>query len=82
MKGYCVLCGNNGRLVVHHKDGNHSNDIPTNRINLCYRCHLVAHNRADKGNGRRSERLPLDWRPMHLSPVEIKRQYLCCFPRA
>ena len=82
MTGICEECDKVGRMVIRHKDGDHFNDAPVNRKTLCYRCHLVSHHRADEGNGRRAERLSLDWRPKPIPFDEIRRQYFACFPRA
>ena len=77
----CELCGKDGRIVVHHKDGNHFNDVPSNRQRLCYRCHLVEHRRADQGKGDSGkERLPLNL-TIPISFEEVRRQYFACFPR-
>jgi hypothetical protein len=28
---------------VHHLDGNHDNNLPNNRVDLCPRCHAAIH---------------------------------------
>ena len=43
MNKICTQCGKQGKTLIHHKDFNHNNDIPTNRIELCYQCHAQAH---------------------------------------
>ena len=80
--GICEKCQEGKKLDIHHKDGNHDNDAPENREALCRRCHLVAHGRADRGTGQRSEYLPLDWQPEPIPLAEKKRQYITYFPRA
>lgn len=43
---YCANCGDKGsdrRLHVHHIDGNHYNNIASNRIVLCWKCHRALH---------------------------------------
>lgn len=81
-EGICQECHKLGLIHVHHKDGNHSNDVLENRIILCPRCHMVVHGRADRGTGARNKRLPISWRPLPMPWVEIRRQYFTCFPRA
>lgn len=47
----CFLCGINDErvLVVHHKDRNRSNNVPTNLTWLCHNCHYkVHHNKMTK----------------------------------
>ena len=82
MIGICEKCSGNGKVVIHHKDGNHFNDVPSNRQPLCYRCHLVAHGRADIGMGARNDRLSIGWHPPSIEWAEVKRQYQACFPRS
>lgn len=82
MKGICQECGKFRKIVIHHKDENHLNDVVSNRRALCYRCHLVVHGRADRGTGQRSEYLPTNWRPGPILWTDIRQQYFVCFPRA
>lgn len=50
-KGYCEICKKmkheikNGRLEVHHKDGDIKNNNPKNLQTLCNRCHQIVDNR-------------------------------------
>lgn len=42
----CEHCGCDGtgtRLVVHHRDGNPTNNAPSNLITLCDSCHKLVH---------------------------------------
>ena len=42
----CEVCGCGGigtRLVVHHRDGNCTNNVPGNLITLCDSCHKLVH---------------------------------------
>lgn len=40
----CELCGKSKNLHVHHKDGNHNNNVITNLSWLCPHCHYkIAH---------------------------------------
>lgn len=82
MDGKCQGCHKLGKVVIHHKDGNHENDVPMNRQVLCYRCHMVAHSRAGQGTGIRNERLPLNISPPSVGMDYIRNQYKLCFPRA
>ena len=41
--GICNQCSEQGKTLIHHHDFNHGNDIPANRIELCYHCHTQAH---------------------------------------
>jgi len=38
-KGRCRRCGGTKNLMVHHKDGNRSNNEPSNLETLCWSCH-------------------------------------------
>ena len=45
---HCKLCGSpsgwgNQRLLIHHIDHNHYNDIPSNRLIVCRKCHTRLH---------------------------------------
>lgn len=45
-KNVCEVCGCDGtdtRLVVHHRDGNCTNNVPGNLITLCDSCHKLVH---------------------------------------
>ena len=35
----CLVCGGNGVLEVHHIDGDHCNNRPSNLATLCYNHH-------------------------------------------
>lgn len=35
----CCICGSTEELVIHHLDGNHSNDVKNNLCTVCRRCH-------------------------------------------
>lgn len=39
-------------LLLHHKDGNHSNNDPSNWEILCKKCHQNHHSKRDSVNGR------------------------------
>lgn len=48
-KDYCEYCGIKNletklTFVVHHRDGNPTNDNPDNLITLCHSCHKLVHN--------------------------------------
>lgn len=43
-KPCCNRCGNEGKLLVHHKDRNTKNDDWLNLEPLCYSCHSKEHN--------------------------------------
>ena len=40
---YCKFCGTSKSIQVHHIDGNHDNNTPSNRVRLCQRCHSLVH---------------------------------------
>lgn len=47
-KDYCEYCGIKNletklTFVVHHRDGNPTNDTPDNLVTLCHSCHKLAH---------------------------------------
>lgn len=47
-KDYCEYCGKRVletklTFVVHHRDGNPTNDDPSNLITLCHSCHKFVH---------------------------------------
>lgn len=47
-KSYCEYCGKKEletklTFVVHHRDGNPTNDNPDNLITLCHSCHKLVH---------------------------------------
>ena len=81
-KGICQRCSALGKVVIHHKDENHYNDIDTNRQVLCYGCHLVVHRRSGQGIGVRNERLPVNISPPSVGEKYIRDQYKLYFPRA
>ena len=39
----CQTCGRTGRLHVHHRDENPSNNSPSNLMTLCPSCHRLCH---------------------------------------
>jgi len=39
----CQKCGDDGKLIVHHIDGNDNNNVLNNLITLCNKCHLSLH---------------------------------------
>lgn len=88
IKGICPECKRFGKIYIHHKDGNHSNDVQDNRTALCPKCHANIHLEMrisaglNPGTRPRTEKLPIDWKPEPVPMSEIKRQYLKCFPRA
>lgn len=41
--GKCAVCGDEKRLVVHHKDKNKKNNDPKNLLVLCVQCHASIH---------------------------------------
>lgn len=41
----CEYCGTTERIVVHHRDGDRSNNSVENLIPLCLTCHAKVHNR-------------------------------------
>lgn len=85
MVGICQRCRSNGELHIHHRDGNHDNDVPENRQPLCPSCHSLAHVDLRIEDTGRPGSKPLSGRVYdmpHLSWAEIKEQYNLCFPRA
>lgn len=42
-KGPCVRCGKPSARDVHHKDGDHLNNLPTNLERICRSCHNQEH---------------------------------------
>jgi predicted RNA-binding Zn-ribbon protein involved in translation (DUF1610 family) len=41
----CEICDKLSLLpIIHHKDGNHKNNIPENKMILCWSCHAHLHN--------------------------------------
>ena len=49
----CELCGSGEKLNVHHKDGDHQNNILSNLCYLCTKCHqTIAHKRERDSLGR------------------------------
>jgi len=41
----CVVCGETNIVAVHHNDGNHSNNDPSNLIPMCPTHHAYVHSR-------------------------------------
>lgn len=39
----CEVCGSTTNIDVHHKDGNHQNNVPENLLVVCRSCHLKIH---------------------------------------
>ena len=39
----CNDCGSVSNILVHHKDGDRSNNAPSNLITLCKKCHQALH---------------------------------------
>jgi len=39
----CFLCDSYDKIEIHHLDWHHENDIPSNRLPLCHRCHTELH---------------------------------------
>jgi len=50
----CSMCGSKRNVVIHHKDGNPTNDDPANILIVCMKCHAQFHkwgkNGFKKGN--------------------------------
>lgn len=44
-KKECVVCGEDLIVAVHHYDGNHKNNSPSNLVPLCPTHHIYAHSR-------------------------------------
>ena len=85
MIGICSKCGKEGAVEVHHIDGNHDNDIASNRVVICRRCHHLAHIELLLAKTGRPGTKPISDRVYGMPPVdwqEVKRQYQLCFPRA
>ena len=83
--GVCLICGKKGKVLIHHKDGNHGNDVPGNRQALCSRCHSLVHVKMRIAQGSSPGTRPLAERIFEpfpsLSWTEVKKQYFNCFPR-
>jgi len=85
-RGICEECGEYGKIHIHHQDGNHSNDVASNRQVLCPRCHSLAHvelliqSTGRPGAKPISVRAPETYKPTPWA--EVRRQYQACFPRA
>ena len=45
-KPFCEICKTTIDLEVHHKDKNHSNNIPDNLMTVCHSCHQKIHNQS------------------------------------
>jgi len=41
--GYCEMCNSIANLLVHHKDGDNTNNEMSNLVVLCRSCHLKTH---------------------------------------
>ena len=41
--GMCVFCGSTHKLHVHHLDHDPRNNLESNLITLCERCHAIEH---------------------------------------
>lgn len=84
----CQRCRKLGKTHIHHKDGDHYNDEPSNRVRLCPSCHKKAHIDMLVAKGQRlspqhlSERLPYGYEFPLLPFDEVRAQYQKCFPRA
>ena len=37
----CQNCGRKYHLDIHHKDGNHNNNVKENLLKVCRRCHML-----------------------------------------
>lgn len=85
-QGICEMCGRNGIIHIHHKDGNHKNDIQNNKMSVCPRCHSVAHIDENIIRTGRPGSKPLVERTFEPFPKlpweEVRKQYNTCFPRA
>lgn len=46
----CAMCGDKGKLWVHHKDGNRNNNEINNLMTICPSCHLYIHKPNKGGN--------------------------------
>ena len=81
----CESCGRVGKLHVHHKDGNHANDVAENRMFLCPKCHRKAHVEMNIALTGRPSKQPLSERTPDPFPSlglgELKKQYAEHFPR-
>lgn len=42
-QGRCEICGKENALDVHHKDGDFTNNNPSNLMRICRSCHIKAH---------------------------------------
>lgn len=88
MIGICQDCKELGKIHIHHEDGNHDNDVFSNRRVLCPACHRKTHINMRVAKGERpsaeplSERLPYGYNFPGFLFDEVKRQYQACFPRA
>jgi len=85
MVGICEHCKEVKRLDVHHKDGNHDNDVPENWQSLCSRCHRLAHVDLCIATTGRPGTKPLSDRVYGIPKLpwaEVRRQYFACLPRA
>jgi cytochrome c1 len=55
----CVVCGEEEYIVIHHADGDRSNDGLQNLISVCHECHGKIH-AGDEDVAEWAERLPPD----------------------
>ena len=79
-KGCCAWCGRERRLLVHHVNWIHQDDVPSNRVSICYRCHSREH-AGPPGRRPRSEYV-LQATPYEPLPIEaLQDQYDKAFPR-
>jgi hypothetical protein len=46
----CQNCGRQYKLEVHHKDGNHLNNVSDNLIKVCRKCHMILDGRITTWN--------------------------------
>ena len=66
----CGDCQRAGRLELHHRDHDRTNDDPANLIGLCRPCHFGAHRR---GPGPNREPWRAELRRRQSAPVIIVR---------
>ena len=51
VKSACEVCGATGKLHVHHRDENPSNNSPLNLMTLCPSCHCLSHSPRTMADG-------------------------------
>ena len=78
-KDKCSKCGydkHKGSLQIHHKDGNHENNTPSNLEVLCANCHFEHHQTNKRPNGlKRFNKVsinPDDLKDLNLEINELK----------